>query len=53
MVKVIDIDAKGFITLGSKYWIRNRMFIRGEIVPHFQSFFTDDEVPLNTISLRK
>ena len=53
MVKVIDIDAKGLITLGSKYWIINRKFIRGEIVPCFQSFFKDYKVPLNTISLRK
>ena len=51
MVKVIDIDSKGLITLGSKYGIINGKFTRGEVVPCFQSFLTDDEVPLNTISI--
>ena len=53
MVKVIDIDSKGLITLGSKYGIINGKFTRGEVVPCFQSFLTDDEVPLNTISVRE
>ena len=53
MVKVIDIDSKGLITLGSKYGIINGKFTRGEVVPCFKSFLTDDEVPLNTISVRE
>ena len=53
MARVIDIDSKGFLTLGTRHGIISGLFTRGEVVPCSEGFISEHDIPLSNIGLRE
>ena len=53
MVCFVDIDAKGMMSLGSKFGIFEGRYTRAELVPCGESFINIDNIPGSRISVHE